>query len=150
MGKTRLGGQTVAKAVKATSLTAESATITALTAAVTGDTAGTHTGAVVLPVQVANADGAITITSGVVMITKTGTLAALTLAAPAAADNGKRLVILSTTALAHTVTQTTPGFNNGSTASDVATFGAAIGNCFEVVAYGEVWYVVSLRNVTLG
>lgn len=57
MGKTRLGGQTVAKAVKATSLTAESATITALTAAVTGDTAGTHTGAVVLPVQVANADG---------------------------------------------------------------------------------------------
>ncbi len=100
-------------------------------------------------VEVASADGAIASKSGVVVVTK-GTAAALTLAAPSAgADDGKRLVIVSTTAAAHTVTQTTPGFNNGSTASDVATFGAAIGNCFEIVAYNGIWYVVSLRNVTL-
>lgn len=101
------------------------------------------------PLQIVSADGAITIREGVAMITK-GTAAAVTLAAPTAgADDGKRLAIMSTTAAAHTVTNTSPGFNNGSTASDVGTFGAAIGNGMEVIAYGGVWYTLSLRNVTL-
>lgn len=101
------------------------------------------------PVQVAAADGAITIKDGVVMITK-GTAAALTLAAPtASADDGKRLAIISTTAAAHTVTQTTPGFNGGTTGSDVATFTAAIGNGMVIVAYNGTWYTESLRNVAL-
>lgn len=100
--------------------------------------------------QVASADGAITIKSGVCVITK-GTAAALTLAAPTAgADDGKRLLIVSTTAAAHTVTQTTPGINNGSTASDVGTFGAAIGNNIELVAYNGIWYTAGTpRGVTL-
>ncbi len=155
--KTRLGGTTVAKEVRASSATvdalmATSATITALAATVTGNvtgnTTGTHTGNVVHNVQVASADAAITITSGIVMIVK-GSAAALTLAAPAAGDAGKHVLIYSTTAFAHTVTQTTPGFNGGGGASDLATFGAAAGNCFEIVAYDAKWWVVRALNVTL-
>lgn len=95
------------------------------------------------------ASGAITIQTGTVLLTKAG-VGAMTLAAPSTAQNGTRLRIVSTTAQAHTVTQTTPGFNNGSTASDVATFGGAIGDNFMIEAYNGVWYVLGLRNVTLG
>ena len=94
------------------------------------------------------ANGALTIQSGTHLLTKAG-VDAMTLAAPSTAQNGTRLRIISTTAQAHTVTQTTPGFNNGSTASDVATFGGAIGDNFTVEAYNGIWYVMSLRNVTL-
>lgn len=101
-------------------------------------------------VAVAAASGAIGLRHGTVFVTA-ASAAALTLAAPSAgADDGKRLTIISTTAQAHTVTNTTPGFNSGGTASDVATFGTAIGNGMVVVAYNGVWYVESLRNVTLG
>lgn len=100
--------------------------------------------------------GVISIKSGTVYLTASGA-ATVTLAAPttglvtAGGDDGKKLTIISTTAQAHTVTQTTPGFNNGSTASDVATFGTAIGNNFEVVAKGGVWYVYGTpKGVTLG
>ena len=106
----------------------------------------------------AAADGAIDISlknfPDTVLITK-GTAAALTLAAPTAGvpakggHDGMRITIYSTTAAAHTVTQTTPGFNNGSTASDVGTFGAAIGNWITVEAYNGIWYVVGSLNVTL-
>lgn len=104
------------------------------------------------------ADGAIDISlknfSDTILITK-GTAAAITLAAPTAGvpakggHDGLRMTIYSTTAAAHTVTQTTPGFNNGSTASDVGTFGAAIGNWIQVEAYNGIWYVVGSLNVTL-
>lgn len=98
---------------------------------------------------VASADGAIAVKSGIVAITK-GTAAALTLASPTdVTDDGKRLLITATTAAAHTVTLTA-GFNGGSTGTDVATFGGAIGDNMEIVAYGGKWLVVSLRNVTLG
>lgn len=101
-------------------------------------------------VEVKLVDGAIATKDGKVVITKAG-VCVLTLAAPSAgADDGKRLLITSTTANAHTVTQTSPGFNNGGAASDVATFTGAIGNGMEVVAYNGIWYTVQLRNVTLG
>lgn len=101
------------------------------------------------PVTLASADGAIGVKSGVVAITK-GSAAALTLAAPVAGDDdGSRLTIVSETAFAHTVTQTTPGFNNGSTAADVATFGAAAGNCLELVARNGVWWTTQAKGVTL-
>jgi hypothetical protein len=101
------------------------------------------------PVQYASADGAISIKEGVVIITK-GSAAALTLAAPVAfADDGKRLVIVSAGAFAHTVTQTTPGFNGGGTGSDVGTFAAAIGNAMVLIAHNGVWLTESLRGVTL-
>jgi hypothetical protein len=98
---------------------------------------------------VASADAAISLKAGVVIITK-GTAAALTLAAPTATtDDFKVLHIVSTTAAAHTVTQTTPGFNNAGTSGDVATFGSAVGNAFTIVAYQGVWYTINTRNVTL-
>ncbi len=101
--------------------------------------------------QILAANGAITITEGVVHITK-GTACAATLAAPIdVVDDGKRLAIISETAAAHTVTQTTPGFSNGSTASDVATFTAAVGNNIEFVARGGIWWPIGVAtNVTLG
>jgi hypothetical protein len=104
-----------------------------------GATFGTH-----------SVNGAITQKEGIIFVTKAG-VDAMTLAAPTAGtDDGKRLRIVSATAQAHTVTQTTPGFNNGSTASDVATFGGAIGDNMEIAAYNGVWHVLNLRNVTLG
>ena len=99
------------------------------------------------PVTVASADGAITARSGTVLITKAG-VAVLTLAAPSTADNGKQLDIMATTANAHTVTNTTPGFNNAGNAKDVATFGGAVGDNMSVVAYNGVWYVKNVINVT--
>ena len=100
-------------------------------------------------VELAAASGAIASRAGVVIVTA-GSAATLTLAAPSAgADDGKRLLIVTATAAAHTVT-VTAGFNGGGSGTDVATFTAAIGNGLEVVAYNGVWYVVSLRNVTLG
>ena len=100
------------------------------------------------PRQIASADGAITITDGIVYITK-GTAAALTLAAPPTDLSGTELVIISTTAAAHTVTNTSPGFNGGSTASDVGTFGGAIGDGIVLTPYNGVWHVVTKTNVTL-
>jgi hypothetical protein len=101
-----------------------------------------------LRVTLAAADGAISVKDGIVIITKPG-VCVLTLAAPTGGtDDGKQLTILSATAFAHTVTQAAPGFNAGGGASDVATFGGAIGDSIEVVAYG-VWYVKTKTNVSL-
>lgn len=100
--------------------------------------------------SVITANGAITVKEGTIFLNKAGVLAA-TLAAPTATtDDGKVLTIVALTGNAHTVTQTTPGFNNGSTASDVATFGGAVGDSFTVRAYQGIWYVTTKVNVTLG
>lgn len=95
-----------------------------------------------------SANGAITLKQGTAFLTKAG-VGVMTLASPTAGvDDGKVLRIMSSTAQAHTVT-CTAGFNNGGTASDVATFGGAIGDGMVVVAYNGVWHVQVLRNVTL-
>jgi hypothetical protein len=100
-------------------------------------------------VTAVSADGAISVKDGLVVITK-GSACILTLAAPTATtDDGKELLIFSTTAFAHTVTNATPGFNNGGAASDVGTFSAAIGNYLRLEAYNGVWYVSGNVNVTL-
>ena len=79
------------------------------------------------------------------------TLAAPTAGLPSAGgDDGKVLRIIAGTAQAHTVTQTTPGFNNGGSAKDVATWAAAIGNNLELVAYNGEWLVLENTGVTLG
>lgn len=106
----------------------------------------------------ASGDGAISIAlkdfPDTVLITK-GSAAALTLAAPTAGSpargghDGMRITIYSTTAYAHTVTNTSPGFNNLSTSGDVGTFGAAVGNYLVVEAYNGIWYTVGNLNVTL-
>jgi hypothetical protein len=99
-------------------------------------------------VTVASADGAITIQSGIVVITK-GTACALTLGTPTTAQNGTVIHIVSSTAAAHTVTATTIGFNAADAAGDVGTFAAAIGNNLKVVAYGGEWLVLANTGVTI-
>jgi len=117
-------------------------------------TAPVWTKLVARSVEAASADGAITIPDAdeekIVMITK-GSAAALTLGTPASTQNGAQIQFMSTTAFAHTVTTATIGLNDGGTASDVATFGAAKGNNFTVIAYESDWWVVGTSvGVTLG
>ena len=102
--------------------------------------------------DVASADGAVTIpTRGRkhVFVTK-ASAAALTLAAPTATTHdGVEIVIVSTTAAAHTVTVSTTGMNDLGTSADVGTFGASKGNGLTLVAYQGDWYVTSNIGVTL-
>ena len=99
-------------------------------------------------ITAASADGAITIQSGTVVITK-GTACALTLGTPTTAQNGTIIRIISATAAAHTVTAATIGFNAADAAGDVGTFAAAIGNNLIVVAYGGEWLVLGNTGVTI-
>lgn len=78
-----------------------------------------------------------------------GTTLAMTLINPTLAQNGMIMVISATNASAHTLTYTA-GFNGGTTARDVATFGGAVGDNIVVYANAGVWWVISTRNVTLG
>jgi hypothetical protein len=103
-------------------------------------------------VTVLSANGALTIPNqgrAVFVITK-GTAAALTVAAPTATTHdGVEMVVVSSTAAAHTLTATTIGFNAGNTATDVGTFGGAIGDGIAFVAYQGEWLVLNNINVTL-
>lgn len=95
--------------------------------------------------QVAAASGAISIVQGMVLITKSST-AAMTLANPTAGlpsaggNDGQELVILSTTAHAHTVTTGTNGLNG---AHSVATYTAAL-DFVRLRAYNGSWYAVGI------
>lgn len=85
-----------------------------------------------------------------VFITK-GSACAITVTAPVTPLNDNcRLVFIAVTAHAHTVTLSTLGFNAGDAAKDVGTFGGAIGDGFEVVAYNGEAYTTNVVNVTLG
>lgn len=98
------------------------------------------------------ANGAITIPaySQVIVFTKAGVVEA-TLADPTATTHdGVRLLFIAATAQANTVDNGAgSGFNAGGAGSDVATFGGAIGDSLEIVAYQGKWYVVNSINVTL-
>ena len=94
-------------------------------------------------IEVASADGAITVRNCAVIITK-GTAAALTLAAPT--EDGLWLAFTSATAAAHTIDMASSGINGGS--GDVGTFGGAIGDCVEIFSYNGHWYQRSNLNVT--
>ena len=72
----------------------------------------------------------------------------MTIQAPDVADDGKHLIILTDEAVAHTLTNTTPGFNGGSTLSDVATY-SAIGDTLEIVAINGVWQIVGNEGVVV-
>ncbi len=100
-----------------------------------------------LNLVIASATVTIPITNSTVIITKS-TACAITMTTPTTAQNGTRIRFISTTAAAHTVTHGTVGFNNGGAGGDVGTFGAAIGNGFEVIAYGGVWWTTWIVNVT--
>lgn len=113
----------------------------------------THTSAFgdVETVYVASANGAVPLKSRTVFITKSTSAAALTLADATGLPDGTCLEFISTTAKAHTVSNAAgSGFNGGGAGSDVATFGGAAGDSFEVCSYGGKWYTCHLTNVTLG
>lgn len=93
-------------------------------------------------------DGAITIASGRVILTK-GTAAAITIAAPTAAQAGTRISITSNSDAAHVVTFTGGTLLDGTTgANTTATFAAFKGASITVVAVGTTWLVESLNAVT--
>ncbi len=97
-----------------------------------------------------DASGAIPLIGGAFMITKTGSLAALTLAAPSASQNGLINVISSNTAFAHTITATGL-FQNGVTggAKNTATFAAFAGASITLMAYEGKWNVISANLVAV-
>ena len=98
--------------------------------AVTGDI----TGAVIQAPTAHASDGAISPDEGVANLNK-ATAGAYTLAAPGAANVGKRLLVYSGTAQAHVVTVT------GLTGGNTQTFAAAIGNNFELYAASATLWV---------
>lgn len=90
-----------------------------------------------------NAAGAIAVPVRNTIATITGGSAtALTLAAPSAVNNGVRLLIISRSAQAHTVTYTA-GFKGNTTSSDVATFAATVNGCLDLVAIDGTWCCVN-------
>lgn len=105
-------------------------------------------GSAKLSTQNLSANGAITVQNGLVAITK-ATACAGTLADPVATvDDGKMLIIVATTAAAHTISNTT-GFNGAGASGDLATFGGAIGDGLVLIAYQGKWYIVNSINITL-
>jgi len=93
------------------------------------------------------AAGAITIEPGTVWIN--GTTLAMTIANPTTDQNGLEMCIMAANSSAHTLTYTA-GFNGGTTARDVATWTAGIGNGMCIIARNGVWYTTLLLNVALG
>lgn len=100
-------------------------------------------------VTLAAANGAISIVSGSVVLTKAG-VAAMTLAAPTAAQNGTIINVTSATANAHTVTATgliDDGVTGGS--KTTATFAAFAGASMTLMAYEGKWHTLALKAVTI-
>lgn len=109
-------------------------------------TSPTLTGAKVTPnVETITGDGAITIQSGTVLLTK-GSAAAITLAAPSSQD-GTIITITSTTAFAHVVTVTGGMWDGTATTNTTATFPAVQGGAITLIAFGTDWYVLNLQGV---
>lgn len=119
-----------------------------ITGAVTGNITGNVTGGLDEAVTLVTADGAIAIptVNTTYFITKAG-VAAMTLVAPAAGDNGVRLTFISATANAHTLDMASSGLNEGS--ADVGTFGGAKGDGVTLIAYNQHWYQVPGSNTNV-
>jgi hypothetical protein len=93
------------------------------------------------------ASGALTKEAGLHRLAK-ATAGAYTLAAPTTDEEGLTMLLLTTTAAAHTVTLDSGSFNN-ETHSEVLVFAAAIGNCIEIKVIGGYWVVTLNKNITL-
>lgn len=96
------------------------------------------------------ADGAIAVEGGVHVISKTSA-AAMTLAAPTAAQDGLTLTIVAGTSFAHVITGTNL-FWAGETGGpfNKITTAAFIGSAATIVAVGGLWLVVSDQIATVG
>lgn len=126
------------------------------------DTAGTYAGPVItaptitggtttaIPVVTTIAgDGAITIAQGTVILTK-GSAAAITLAAPTAAQAGTTIAIVAQSAFAHVVTATgliDDGVTGGS--KNTWTSAAFVGSTVTLQAIGLKWSVLSKNLGTI-
>lgn len=116
---------------------------------------GTSTGATLLPnsravqaAQTITGDGAITIQSGIVWLTK-GSAAAITLAAPSSND-GVRITIIGASDFAHVVTFTGTTLLDGTTGANLkSTLAAFAGSGLTVIAKGTNWYVESNNLTTI-
>ncbi len=86
----------------------------------------------------------------IIYLTKAGGAAAMTIADPAPFQTNT-LKIISTTAQAHTLTPTTPFYNN-TTSSDVATWPATVNAVLTLRANNGVWAPVATADdgVTIG
>lgn len=115
------------------------------------NTSGTNAMGVLSPLQNVSASGAISIPTGIVMITSS-TTAAVTLPLPVAGAasgggmDGAQLTIISTTAHAHTVTTPANGING---ASHIVTFTAAALDYVVLTAFNGSWYVTGNLNGTI-
>jgi hypothetical protein len=97
------------------------------------------------PVQPATADGAVTLYSGIVKITKAG-VCAMTLAAPT--TNGRVLVFDAATAHAHTLT-ITAGLRGAGAGADTLTWGGAVGDGITLYSSDGAWYVWPGTNLNV-
>ena len=112
------------------------------------------------PVQAKGSTDVIPVGSGEVFITTAG-VDAMTLALPKAGvypagvaqslgdprDDGKEIVIISTTLFAHTITTPTNGINGS---LHLVTFGAlAAGNYIRLKAFNGTWWQLDSRNATV-
>lgn len=108
----------------------------------------TITGAVPNVATIAG-DGAITIASGTVFLSK-GSAAAITLAAPASQD-GIKIAVINISGFAHVITFPATTLFDGTTgAKTTATFAAFKGSAITLVASGTSWMVESKNVVTVG
>lgn len=120
---------------------------------VMNDTAATLTnktingGKLTRNVQTISGDGAITIQSGIVLLTK-GSIAAITLAAPSSQD-GTEITITSTTDFAHVVTVTGGMWDGTATTNTTVTFPVVAGGAVTLIAFGTDWYVTCIQGVTV-
>jgi hypothetical protein len=129
-----------ALAIEAVSVTAQAAGLAAKFRAIQNPTITAYA-----------SDGAIGFTNpyNIAKMTKAG-VGAYTLAAPTAAQEGYRLLILNQTANAHVVTATNlldDGVTGG--AKDTATFGAFVGASLDLIAINLKWHVVSINVCTI-
>jgi hypothetical protein len=99
----------------------------------------------VIPTQLITGDGAITIKSGLVLLSK-ASAAAITIAPPD--QDGQVIMITTKTAQAHVLTAATGGFNNKGSSGTI-TWTAAKGNSVMLVSQSADWYVFAINGVTV-
>lgn len=96
-------------------------------------------------------DGAISITSGVVVIGANLCITGIAITLPnptPTVDDFKRLKIVDAAGAAHTVTPASP-FGNGGAGEAKATFSGVKGDGIALIAYGGFWYITGKHQVTV-
>lgn len=103
-----------------------------------------------MPINIYTADGAISVATQRAVISKAGSAAAMTLAAPTAAQNGLTIILTSGTAFAHVITATgliDDGVTGG--AKNSITLGAFVGATATIYAYNLHWVLQSKTVATV-